>query len=207
MITTGNLPQISRPAPWIFLGWFTAATGGELVDRNTVFENDASLYAQWIEGSYFVLDLTQYRTTQSTTFGTAPSCTIESNNSLTAQFTGSDTQALIINLTSQQASVLAGLSANQKIQVVIDGTAAPNDYTFRYFIGNPNASSSWNGTEATSYMPGFLSDILCQTLSFSPHKANGTLQSFILQMRGSIGASAVNIKSIRILYDPENRLR
>jgi hypothetical protein len=207
MITINNLPQISRPAPWIFLGWFTAAVGGERVEGTTTFESSASLHAQWVEGTWFELNLTRYNTTQSGTFGTAPVCTIESDNSLTAEFTGIDNQALTINLLEEQRSVLMGLQEDQAIQVVIDGTAYPNDYTFRYFIGSPTASASWNGTNATPYMPGLLSDILCQTLYFSPNRDSARLQSFILQVRGSIGAATVNIKSIRILYDPENRLR
>ena len=209
MITISKLPQISCPVPWIFLGWFTAAIGGERVDGNTVFEDNAELHAQWIEGEWFSLDLTQFNTTQSGTFGAAPSCKTENDNSLTAEFIDADSQALTINLTNEQRAALAGLDADQAIQVVIDGTAAPNDYTFRYCIGSPSTLSSWNGTQVTSYMPGLLSNILCQTLNFTPYRDSDRLQSFILQLRGSGHAAAVtvNIKSIRILYDPEKRLR
>jgi hypothetical protein len=200
---TNNLPQISRPAPWIFQGWFTKATDGNLVERTTTFENNTDLYARWIEGSWFELDLIRYNTNQSGTFHAAPLCQVESDNSLTAEFTGEDSQALTINLTDLQRSTLAGLYSAQAIQVVIDGTATPNDTEFRYFVGSATASASWNGTNATSYMPGHLSDLLCQTLYFSPNRDETRLGAFIFQLRGSSNATTVNIKSIRILYDPD----
>jgi hypothetical protein len=200
-ITISNLPRISRPEPWMFLGWFTAPSGGEPVDENAAFQSDTNLYAHWAEKSWFELNVTLYNTTQSSTFRAPPICNIESDNSLTAEFTGEDSQALTIRLSDAQRAILAGLPSTQTIQIVIDGTAIPDDTGFRYFIGSSTAASSWNGTTATSYMPGRLSSLLCQTLNFSSTKDAERLGSFILQVRGgSNDATTVNIKSIRILY-------
>ena len=39
-----------------FVGWFTAPTGGEEITEESVFTQDATVYAQWKEGSGIVID-------------------------------------------------------------------------------------------------------------------------------------------------------
>ena len=44
----GELPTVTAPAGWTFLGWFTAADGGEAVTADTVVTGDVTYYAHWV---------------------------------------------------------------------------------------------------------------------------------------------------------------
>ena len=45
--TVGELPEVTAPAGWTFLGWYTAATDGTKVTASTKVTADTTLYAHW----------------------------------------------------------------------------------------------------------------------------------------------------------------
>ena len=45
--TIGDLPTVTAPAGWTFLGWFTAATGGTKITSSKVVNSAFTCYAQW----------------------------------------------------------------------------------------------------------------------------------------------------------------
>jgi uncharacterized repeat protein (TIGR02543 family) len=45
----GELPGVTAPAGWTFLGWFTAETGGTEVTASTVVTSDVTCYALWLK--------------------------------------------------------------------------------------------------------------------------------------------------------------
>ena len=54
--TNGRLTSLPTPARtgYTFNGWFTAATGGNAVNTNTVFTQNTTIYAQWTASTYTV---------------------------------------------------------------------------------------------------------------------------------------------------------
>lgn len=51
-IDLSAIPDPTRSG-YMFLGWFTAATGGTQVTEDTVFTADATIYARWVHSIYF----------------------------------------------------------------------------------------------------------------------------------------------------------
>ena len=218
-ITGDNIPGMSRPVPFMFMGWFTAPTGGEHVTRTTVLAEmsltgtaiQKTLYAQWFEASGFQVDLNGRRTTNDTpsVHQTAPVSTYSAANGLTATFTGTNNQSLQIPLTGEQAAIIRGLNQDQTIQVIADWKATPVDPAildepvFRHLLGRTGASSNWDATN----LPGnnTLENLANFVFSFSTNKSTltNTNTHFFLQLRNGFDCAVeVNIKSIWILYDP-----
>jgi len=52
-----RLPQVSR-AGFVFMGWFTAATGGERINENTVIRGNVTFFAQWAHAGQQMFTLT-----------------------------------------------------------------------------------------------------------------------------------------------------
>jgi len=219
ILTNDNIPVVSRDFPNMFLGWFTARTGGEQVARTTVLAEmtmtgsaiPVTLYARWLEASYIQVDLSGRNTTNGTTsvHQTAPTNQSYSTaNGLTVTFSGTSNQSLQIPLTSTQQTTIRNLNVNQTIQVLADWTATPvsprdDEPVFRFFIGRTDQSSNWDGTTQPSHWPAPLSQMSSEVLGFTTSKASGAYTAFILQLRNGYDVAVdVNIKSIYILYDP-----
>ncbi len=65
-----SLPAATKDG-FAFLGWFTAAEGGEKVTAETVFEEDATIYAHWTDASVWDandFEYTDYSSTQNAAF-------------------------------------------------------------------------------------------------------------------------------------------
>ena len=45
--TVGELPKVTAPAGWTFLGWYTAASGGEAVEADALVTANMTCFAQW----------------------------------------------------------------------------------------------------------------------------------------------------------------
>jgi len=218
ILTIDNIPVVSRDFPNMFLGWFTAAVGGEQVARTTVLAAmtttgnaiQKTLYARWLEASYIEVDLSGRLQTNQTpgTHQTAPTNQSYTQDGLTVTFSGTANQSLQIPLTNAQRSIISGLNADQTIQVLADWTATPvsamdDEPVFRFFIGRIDQSSNWDGTSQPDHWPAPLSQMSSEVLGFTTSKASGATTTFILQLRNGYDVAVdVNIKSIYILYDP-----
>ena len=65
-----SLPAATKEG-FAFLGWFTAAEGGEKVTAETVFEEDTTIYAHWTDASVWDandFEYTDYSTTRNASF-------------------------------------------------------------------------------------------------------------------------------------------
>ena len=219
-ITGDNIPGMSRPVPYMFMGWFTAPTGGEQITRTTVLAEMSltgtaikkTLYARWFEATGIELNLNGRRTTNETdsVHQAAPASTYSAANGLNATFTGTANQSLQIPLTSEQAAIIRGLNQDQTIQVIADWKATPvnpailGEPVFRHLLGRTGASSNWDATN----LPGnnTLENLANFVFSFSTNKSTltNTNTHFFLQLRNGFDCAVeVNIKSIWILYDPD----
>jgi uncharacterized repeat protein (TIGR02543 family) len=204
MITQVRIPNMDNVVnDKLFQGWFTASTGGERVERATIFTVNTILYAQWISPNVINLDLTQHRTiTGNSPLAPTPAYTIETDGSLTATLGDFPGQGIAINLTSGQQTAMNGLAVGGKILVLIDGTVDNEESVFRMFLARPSGTSNWNATNVETEWPVVFSAIKEQTLTFGSNKSSNTTQCFALQWQsaGDPGSVTVNIKSIKILY-------
>lgn len=66
-----ELPEVEETGDYKFLGWYTAATGGEKVTTDTEFEEDATIYARYMlkDGLYINNKLVAELKEQSPSFG------------------------------------------------------------------------------------------------------------------------------------------
>jgi uncharacterized repeat protein (TIGR02543 family) len=218
MITYPNIPTVMRDGLYRFRGWSTAAAGGTHVDRTTTFNSSTVLYARWADLVGFTLNVTDYYTGTSSeefyggAFGVPAEYTIEADDSLSAVFPDPNgfttnnnvAQGMFINLSPEQIAKILALSADTKLEVVLNATSDPDTVEFRYFVGaNPKLGENWQATNATA--TGTLSAIANQTVSFSNANRANTLVCFFLQLRGlNVPAPIkVNIKSVLIRWEEE----
>jgi len=145
---------------------------------------------------YFYLDLNDWKrqTPPVINYYSTVSEGTTAENSLTVMFT-ENFQLLSIKLSAEQAALMM---ASDYITVTIDGTAEPENRSFRFFLGNPFIESPWSATNTNQ---GTFSDIVGSPIrtDFNYSKSAARVGYFILQFQ-EYGPTEVTINSIRIDY-------
>jgi len=215
VVDTDN-PVAGQPPTYpnhLFQGWYTEAAGGTKATTASIFNENTTLYAQWIvepSWGWLDLDLTMMPLSQPTPGNQWPAdlAKAEFNNGvLTWTFTQNNQRGILL-FSPGQRRVLEKID---DFRLVIDGEAASGTGTFRFFIGNMNVGQDWNGTAAIT--AGTFDTQVDNIVTFNSNKmktggdgADGTEDtrtgSYILQQRVAT-TTVLTIRSIKIRYNED----
>jgi uncharacterized repeat protein (TIGR02543 family) len=192
-----TMPSKPKWAGHTFTGWYNTTDNTDF-DDTAAITKDLTLTAKWEDGDPPPVDMSLNLNPASWPNPLPPNAANQSggwtwpseyaasdfsDNKLTLTFNGNNRQRAIIPLSADQIDELTD-TAEGGVTFRIVGTVKKEDGTdssaeFRLHLGNPSATSSWNGTETGDQ--GALKDHMVEYANFANNKPKSLLAWFMIQ--------------------------